>query len=101
MFQKFLNEDFRSTDPPELRSAITDLDETLKAATNDSPEDENVTPLDDEENPSVLIAESDVDEEIEQFNGNPSIEAQTVNLGEILFLPTIDVSKRTICRLQI
>ena len=80
-FQKCLNEDFRSTDQPfarrnsEVPSTITDLDETLKASANDLPED-------DEETNSVLIAESDVEEEIEHFNGNPSTEAQTVNLGE-------------------
>lgn len=80
-FQKCLNEDFRSTDQPfarrnsEVPSTITDLDETLKASANDLPED-------DEESNSVLIAESDVEEEIEQFNGNPSTEAQTVNLDE-------------------
>ena len=54
-------------------------------------EDENVTPLDEEENNSVIIADSDDEDDIEHFNGNmnitltdstdPSIEAQTVNLG--------------------
>lgn len=104
--KKFLNDDDRtagrrnSGSRINIPSTITDLDETLKASVNELQEeragevifeDENVTPLDDEENNSVIIADSDDEDDIEHFNGNmnttltdltdPSIEAQTVNLG--------------------